>query len=146
MRGTPARIAAAFYYLKAARYLLDRPWCWDSSHRIARCLLKIPLGLDIRCVGWRCDCRASGDSSDTDVNAPNDAGHNDNKHVDTKSPNDDEKARGSAAWIAVSTHPATLPQHVWHDTPMGAAGKTGHPLKQPKGASQREGGAWERSR
>ena len=31
-RGTAARIAAAFYYLEAARYLLNRPWCWQLSH------------------------------------------------------------------------------------------------------------------
>ena len=52
--------------------------------------------------GWS-DCGAS----EADVNAPNDAGRKDNKHVDTKNPSDGEEVRGTMARIA-SKHPATL--------------------------------------
>jgi hypothetical protein len=69
-------------------------------------LLEI-LGRNFRWVGrgWS-DCR----SIEADVNAPNDADRQENKHVDAKSPSDGEKARGQAAWIATSQHLATLPQ------------------------------------
>lgn len=53
--------------------------------------------------GWS-DCGAS----EADVNAPNDADRKDNKHVDTKSPSDGEKVRGTMARIAARKHPATL--------------------------------------
>ena len=53
--------------------------------------------------GWS-DCGAR----EADVNAPNDAGRKDNKHVDTKNPSDGEKVRGTMARIAASKHLATL--------------------------------------
>ena len=47
-------------------------------------------------------------ASEAYVNAPNDADRKDNKHVDTKSPSDGAKARGTMARIAARKHPATL--------------------------------------
>ena len=65
----------------------------NSAQRNAlAALLEIPFGLDIRCVGrGRSDCGAG----EADVNAPNDSDRKNNKHVDTKSPSDGEKVRGT---------------------------------------------------
>ena len=71
----------------------------------------------------RSDCGAS----EADVNAPNDDGRKDNKHVDTKSPSDGEKVRGTMARIAARKHLATL-----HSVKGGIYLRKSEPPRSPK--------------